>query len=150
MNSQTTYNNLTYCKDIRPYENLLLTELTEKIATSGDRIALEEFHKYRTPFQIRGSGPMNFTQFTDALFSEKWLMNAAASINDVWQGAQDLTVDKFSLIPRKNSDSSDQQYCHSGPDCRNYYAAFTEYAKKKINPKLARAKVQELAGGKYP
>ena len=147
MNSQTTYNNLTYCKDIRPYENLPLTELARKIATSGHRTALEEFHKYRTPFQIRGSRRITFTQFLDAIFNEAWLMNAAANINDVWQGAQDLTVDKFSLIPRKNSDSSDQQYYHSGPDCRNYFAAFAKYAKKEINPKLTRARKEIQSAG---
>jgi len=138
MNSQTTYNNLTCCKDMRPYKNVPLTGLAERITASGDKRALEEFHNHRTPFQIRGSGPMNFAQYVDAIFSESWLMNAAAQASDILERARDLTIDRFTCIPPEDNDSSGQYY-QSNTDCRNYFAAFARYAKSKIKPELTRA-----------
>jgi len=135
MNRELPYCNLTVCKELRPYIKETLSELAERIATSGDKRALDEFHNHRTPFQVRGSGPINFMQYVEALFNETWFVNTAAHFPEVFEQARDLVVDRFTCIPPEDGESS---VTHSHTDCRYYFAAFAKYAKTQIDPESSK------------
>lgn len=96
------------------YRLLNLPSLAKRIASAADHDALAEIHD-RSLFHVGSHHPMQLVRFVDFL---RRTSGDDASLRA--SRAYDLTVDKFSRLPKALS-------VEKGIDCRRYYSAYLAY-----------------------
>ncbi|MFH1516945.1 MAG: hypothetical protein ABIH17_03600, partial [Pseudomonadota bacterium] len=106
------------------YTGLSLADLAGRIACESDRLALREFHEGRPLFRRNGGGPMLFAEFVDAMRQAPLARRLAGSGAMVLDRAYDLTIDKFTNLPRTRGDGASRR--RRGPDCRCYFRRFLD------------------------
>jgi len=115
--------------DERPYQQMSLIDLAERIDRFGDPIALHELHSFRTLFQLRGEEPMLMVSFITRVCEKSWVFRLCGYDRSAADVARDLTQDKFfQLSQEKGSKQSGPDY--PGPDCRHYYRGFLAVVRK--------------------
>ena len=132
------------------YKGLSLIDLIKKIVEKDDLLALEEFHNNRSLFHFNNGPPLRFTDFLSELreniFGKKPMGTDVLEIADY---AYDLTLDKFSNLPGKNRTRSspkrgnDKKKMDKGPDCRLYFRAFLDFAKKSFSANPPQGLIEE-------
>lgn len=108
----------------RDYDRLGLVQLAECIATASDREALREFHDCRTPFRFRDGPPIGLVAFVDALCLTPRSLHCVNGDDILLEFARDLTLDKFSKLPRGGCNPDGQKRRAKGVDCRYYFREF--------------------------
>lgn len=118
---------------IRRCRCLPLLELVRRIVERGDREALRELHDSRAAFRDRNGAALRLAEFLQRLRDNVRAHTWARSDAHVLDLAYDLTLDKFSNLPRKPRDreratAGQEPRETGGPDCRLYFRAFLDYA----------------------
>lgn len=99
----------------RPYAQVSLVDLIERVVEKSDTIALHELHNHRTPFRIGGQPHrMSLTAFVLALCEMPWTQRLCGHNRLVVEQAYDLAIDRFSRLTAPESRSG-------GSDCRLYF-----------------------------
>ena len=109
----------------RPYTQISLVELIERVFEGGDGAALDELHNPRTPFRA-GAQPrrLTLTAFVMALCEMPWLRQLCGHDQQVIERAYELTMDRFSSLPPA-SEGNHRVPSHSA-DCRRYLGSALE------------------------
>jgi len=111
----------------RPYAQISLVELIERIVEASDAAAVRELHDHRTPFRIGGQQRrLTLTAFVAALCEMPWAQRLCGYDRLVAERAFDLTIDRFSSIPL-----SEDAPC--GPDCRLYFASVLKTVREWVS-----------------
>ncbi len=131
----TTVVNTTSTELKRVLGQVPLAQLMARIAEDGDPLALAEFHNHRTPFRWRGGESLRFAEFLGRLRDLPQARRWCGSNPMVLERAYDLTVAKFSNLPRASDQGqvdSDPSLNHQGGNCRCYFAACIRHIRKKL------------------
>ena len=110
----------------RPYATASLIALVRRIVDSSDRAALKELHDHRTVFRLGNGQSMLLAHFIEALARTSWASQLAGGYGRVLEGAYDITVDRYFLLPCDGN--GDGHGPSGGLDCRNYYRLFVYQA----------------------
>jgi len=119
----------------RPYRCLDLLSLVESIAREGDTEALCELLEHRKLFRFEGKGNLVLPDYLVAVWEHR-TEQARTRTTLLWDRARDLTLDKFTSIPRANVSGGDKRKPSGDPeprsrvDCRKYYAALLKTLEK--------------------
>jgi hypothetical protein len=118
--------------EVVDYRQLPLLELARRIAFQSDRIALNELHANRALFHYEADMSLVMAAFLlrlkESSLARKWAGGDVMVLED----AYDLTVDKFSNLPRVDSDKGGPSRERYGPDCRYYYKAFYDHTAARL------------------
>ena len=103
-------------RSARPYRRLSLLELIRRIVERRDRRALREFHDFRTVFRHSDTGSLRLAEYLQQLREDAQEHAWAHDDPSVLDAAYDLTLDKFSHLPRGGgSDRSEQRKLRRPP-----------------------------------
>jgi len=122
------------------YPELSLVELADRIVHLDDQGALNEILDCRTLFKFGESPPMLFPEFLEEIRTKPWVLKWIDHNQFVLDKAYDITVDKFSHIPRESHTSGGKR--PKRPDCRHYFKAFLKLTSRwlatnpDVNPVL--------------
>jgi hypothetical protein len=121
------------------YTNIPLCGLAGQITYNSDHLALDELHNNRRLFGIT-DGRLVLRKLVEYIadlrqtqYAHEWCGNDPT----VMDQAYDLTVSKFSNIPVENHSLKS-----NGPDCRYYFKAFCDYAKRMFEQNPPRSNIQ--------
>ena len=116
------------------YRHWGIEEVICEIVRTSDRNALEELLSQRYVTCGAGGPGMRIPEYVDHLYRQR-LECQTGKATEIWDGAYNLTLDKFSRLPRTDSDR--------GVDCRRYYRAFIK--KLRVHEKSAIDRESALA-----
>ncbi len=109
----------------RPYAQISLVELIERIVEASDAAAVRELHDHRMPFRIGGQQRrLTLTAFVAALCEMPWMRRLCGHDQLIIDRAYDLTIDRFSSLPRESGDP--WRAPSNSPDCRHYFGSVLE------------------------
>jgi len=118
--------------EVVDYRRLPLLELARRIASQGDRVALNELHANRALFHYEGDRSLVMVAFLLRLkesgLAHKWTGGNGMALED----AYNEVVDRFSNVPPGSNDKRNSQRETHGPDCRYYYKAYYDYTVEKL------------------
>jgi len=137
----------TTCTELKPVLGQVpLAQLITRIASHGDTLALAEFHNHRTPFRWRGGESYRFVEFLGRLRdlpqARRWCGTDPLAL----ERAYDLTVAKFSNLPRATEQSqvnADADVKYPGPDCRYYFTACMRQIRRKLGEMTTADDIQQ-------
>lgn len=114
---------------LRPHRALSVLDLIRMIVQEADADALYELLEYRRLFQLGGKEGLFLLPEYLYEIRGHWASRTRHAATQVFDGAYDLTLEKFSALPRVKLDTEQGNTCRdktdppSRVDCRNYYAA---------------------------
>jgi hypothetical protein len=116
------------------YGKMALVELGERIAEKGDKDALREVLENRFFFHHLHKSIVRPVEYIASLKDNKIARRWCGYDDRILEDAYDLTIDKFFNIPAENQENFEQSG-PPGPDCRYYYKAFAQYARRRLAQK---------------
>lgn len=140
----------SHAKRHRPYSGHSLLELVAQVVRRCDRAALAELHDHRYLFHYGATGHLRLAEYVDLLRSSNWALACCGGRSQLIDQAYDLTIDKFAHLPNGRRKPRfgrpiTQKAKRDGPDCRNYWAAFLEYAAHKTEAESAESELEREA-----
>ena len=100
-------------------------QLIQRIADTGDTVALHELHEHYTPLRVNGSPPLSILAYLNRLRESSWARARCGGNPVAVDKAFNLTVGKFLEKPKGN-----RKRRKRGPDCRCYYRGFLSVLSK--------------------